>query len=123
MRKKNKKRIDPRYFLHETALREQRDDATIALAHIASAVVCENPEITSHFGNHFKILSMHIDDPYYRDQLNVLESQGPEQDWGFARQAVSHLENYLAKQGVLDEEEYSQRINGLTRFCKEQGAN
>ena len=123
MRKKNKKRIDPRYFLHETALREQRDDATLALAHIASAVICENPEIASHFGHHFKILSMHIDDPYYRDQMNVLESQGPEQDWGFARQAVSHLENYLAKQGVLDGEEYSQRIEGLTRFCKEQGAN
>ena len=123
MRKKNQKRINPRYFLHETVLREQSDDATTALAHIASAVICENPEIASHFGHHFKTLSMLIDDPYYRDQMNVLENQGPEQDWGFARQAVSHLENYLAQQGVLDEEEYSQRIEGLTRFCKEQGAN
>ena len=123
MRKKNQKRINPRYFLHETVLREQSDDATTALAHIVSAVICENPEIASHFGHHFKTLSMYIDDPYYRDQLNVLESQGADQDWGFARQAVSHLENYLAKQGVLDEEEYSQRIEGLTRFCKEQGAN
>jgi hypothetical protein len=55
--------------------------------------------------------------------LNVLESQGPEQDWGFARQAVSHLENYLTKRGALDKKEYSQRIEGLTQFCKEQGAN
>jgi hypothetical protein len=67
MRKKNKKRIDPRYFLHETALREQDDGATVALAHIASAVICENPEIVSHFAHHFRTLSMYIDDPYYRD--------------------------------------------------------
>tara|TARA_R110000824_G_scaffold11622_7_gene50932 strand:+ start:3786 stop:4142 length:357 start_codon:yes stop_codon:yes gene_type:complete len=118
MRKKNQKRINPRYFLHETTLREQGADATTALAHIASAVACENPEIASHFGHHFKTLSMHIDDPYYRDQLNVLEKQGPKQDWGFARQAISHLENYLAKQGALDKEAYSQRTDSLTRLCK-----
>ena len=123
MRKKNQKRINPRYFLHETVLREQGDDATTALAHIASAVICENPEIASHFGHHFKTLSMYVEDPHYRDQLSVLERQRPEQDWGFARQALSHLENYFAESEVLDKETYSHKVESLARFCKEQGAN
>ena len=115
MRKKNKKKIDPRYFWKETTLREHEGDLTSALAHIASAVICENPEIATHFGHHFKTIALYIDDPFYRDQLSVLANQGPEQDFGFARQALDHLENYFKDLGALDAEGYSQKAQSLAR--------
>ena len=46
--RQNKKRIDPRYFLNETAMSEEYDDrVTTAMAHLASGVMCENPDLAN----------------------------------------------------------------------------
>ena len=111
MRKKNQKRIDPRYFLHETVLREQSDSIVIALGQVASAVNCENPELGSDFTNQLRTLRgalpgrseiiapgpPEVTGAFFHDQVSALEGHKAGQDHGFARDAIRALEAYFSK--------------------------
>jgi hypothetical protein len=116
--RKNKKRIDPRYFLHETALREDEkhdDKVTAAMAHIASGVMCENPDIAN-WGHFFSDLRLASDgDPRILGLLKELPELAQNENWDFARQTIMHLSNYYKDTGVLDWEAYNKKAQDLCR--------
>jgi len=103
MRKKNKKRINPRYFLHETVLREQADSIVVALGQVASAVNCENPELGSDFTNQLGKLRAALPDfntkpgKHLLGQVNALEQHKAGQDHGPMRDAIRALETYFSQ--------------------------
>ena len=120
MRKKNKKRINPRYFLNESALQEepaaQKDKVTRALAHLAAGVRCENPEMAD-WGHHFSPLRWAsgegADQKRIIGFLKELEETARSKKWGFARQALMHLQNYYKKAGLLDWDAYEKKAQDL----------
>jgi hypothetical protein len=103
MRKKNQKRINPRYFLQETVLREQSDSIVIALGQVASAVNCENPELGERFGNQLRTLRGALPPAseklgkHLHNTVNALDQHKAGQDFGFARDAITALENHFTK--------------------------
>jgi len=116
--KKNKKGIDPRYFLNETNLRENEgydDRVTTAMAHIASGVMCENPDIAN-WGHYFSALRWASDaDPRILGLLEELPELAQNENWDFARQTIMHLSNYYKDTGLLDWEAYNKTAHSLCR--------
>tara|TARA_R100000808_G_C2111687_1_gene125559 strand:+ start:284 stop:703 length:420 start_codon:yes stop_codon:yes gene_type:complete len=123
MRKKNKKRIDPRYFLHETVLREQADSIVVALGQVASAVNCENPELGERFTNQLRTLRNALPDfntpigKHLFGQVNALEQHKPGDDFGPMHDARIALENYFSK--TLEGEWDANRYKELSKCAKE----
>jgi hypothetical protein len=118
--RKNKKRIDPRYFLHEQEEQEKagKSAVTTSLAHLASAVMCENPKLAD-WGHHFSQIRQYAGEEEGGDMkrilglLKELENSAAKGNWDFARQALMHLSNYYKKIGLLDGDAYNSKASDL----------
>jgi len=112
--RKNKKRVDPRYFLNETAMPEEYDDrVTTAMAHLASGVMCENPDLAN-WGHYMSDLRWSADgDERTLDQLGQLPEMAHSENWDFARQAIMHISTYFKNAGMLDWETYNAKARSL----------
>ena len=114
MIKKNKKRIDPRYFLHETVLREEEDhQVTMALAELTSTVACENAELAD-MGHIFTTLMQNSGgDERTQNQLRELPDMARKGQWDFARQAIMHISNYFKKAGLINWDTVQRKANEM----------
>jgi|18_taG_2_1085343.scaffolds.fasta_scaffold05363_8 hypothetical protein len=114
MRKKNKKKIDPRYFLHETALREEEDhQANMDLGALTATVHCENPALADMGAEIGRLMQKSGGDERTQDQLRGLPKMARKEQWDFARQAIMHISNYFKKTGLINWDTVQRKANEM----------
>jgi hypothetical protein len=148
MRKKNKKRTNPRYFLHETAYQEwgQSDELIGNLARIISGDICKSADNVYHGARdlfaqidsytkagkeakyHCQELIKTAQDIRIREEGGRPRSQAANTEvlWSFANQSIRHIERlYRTKTAETfgdgaeyEDERLSQKVKDLAQ-CPE----
>tara|TARA_R110002074_G_scaffold288328_1_gene460044 strand:+ start:108 stop:530 length:423 start_codon:yes stop_codon:yes gene_type:complete len=130
MIRKNKKRIDPRFFLNETVTREGdiTPAASNTMAQLSAGAICKNPSEVlagikglNSYLRHFGMEEQKELSNYSRELRNLLQEKPPV--WSAIEQAIRSVYSIYEKAGLVEWEEVKAKTKQLATCAEAEQYN